>query len=164
MEIYGHWAWSWLLADHVLAFSALCTVQWLAHCATRFRLLSGWLSTWLATYYKTKKTCMCHFPCSPTVPTYSPCDETCPFIRSFHSSTLWSTEYSSNAECQYSPSLPCSNPTSIGRVWAPLNIRGRWTGSRGWCHEGLKFLLSLDVWTPSPFPYSHQQMSLTSFC
>jgi hypothetical protein len=86
--------------------------------------------------------------------TYSPCDDTCPFIRSFHSSTLWSTEYSSNAWCLYSPSLLCSNPNSIGRVWAPLNIRGRWTQSRGRCHEGMKFLLSLDVWNPCPFPYS----------
>jgi len=32
-----------ILADHALAFSALCAVQWLVvHCATRFRLLSGW--------------------------------------------------------------------------------------------------------------------------
>ena len=49
-------------------------------------------------------------------------------------------------------------------MWAPLNIRGRWTQSGGWCHEGPKFLLSLDVWTPCPSPYSLQQFSLTSFC
>jgi hypothetical protein len=63
---------------------------------------------------------VCHCLCSPAVcNTYSPCDDTCPFIRSFHSSTLWSTEYSSNAECLYSPSLPCSNPTSMAQSVGP---------------------------------------------
>lgn len=129
-------SWRFMAIEHDLGWSCSrlqCTLRHTVACPqynsiqTTLRLVGDMA---YPIYYKTKKKGACHCPRCPTVPTYSPCDETCPFIRSFHSSTLWTTESTSDAERPYSPSLPCSNPTSIGRVWAPLNIRGRWTGSR----------------------------------
>jgi hypothetical protein len=106
------------------------------------------VAVYMATYYKNMYVSLSSFSYI-LYPTY---DETCPFIRSFHSSTLWSTEYSSNAECLYSPSLPCSNPTSLGRVWAPQHLEGAGLEAEVGAMRDRNFSFPWMSELPSPLP------------